>query len=173
LDGNYKPTALSSSGVGHVVDGGIDLSLVFNTDYTGIPRPQGGGWDIGAYEYAPNGPATPTATPGIAATTPALTASPTLTPMTRELNQFQMLQIRPQPAQDQAVFYFSAPAATQVEIKISNLIGRLVSKVSGTVDANQAELIWNTKTIASGIYFYSVYADGHLIKNGKVSVQHN
>jgi hypothetical protein len=32
-------------------DSGIDLSSVFKADIVGTPRPQGLGWDIGAYEY--------------------------------------------------------------------------------------------------------------------------
>ena len=48
------------------INGGADLSEYFSADNNGTPRPQGAGWDIGAYEYyaglamqpiAPNEPA--------------------------------------------------------------------------------------------------------------------
>ena len=42
-------------------DAGVDLSAYFNTDKDGVNRPQGAGWDIGAYEFtATNRPAAPT-----------------------------------------------------------------------------------------------------------------
>jgi len=57
-----------------VINAGITLSNVTN-DYDGNSRPQGAGYDIGAYEYASGG--TPTSAP-----TPTIqpTASPTMTP---------------------------------------------------------------------------------------------
>lgn len=33
------------------IDHGVNLGSPYNTDYAGISRPQGAGWDIGAYEY--------------------------------------------------------------------------------------------------------------------------
>jgi len=29
----------------------VNLSAIFTTDYAGVSRPEGLGWDIGAYEY--------------------------------------------------------------------------------------------------------------------------
>jgi parallel beta-helix repeat protein len=49
-DANYRLTSSSSQGSGHVRDGGVDLSATFTTDKNGIIRPQGPGWDMGAYE---------------------------------------------------------------------------------------------------------------------------
>jgi len=50
-DSSYALTSSSPSGTGHVVDGGTSLSSVFTTDINGASRPQGSGWDMGAYEY--------------------------------------------------------------------------------------------------------------------------
>ena len=36
------------------IDRGTDLSSIFTIDYAGTHRPQGSGWDIGAYEYVSN-----------------------------------------------------------------------------------------------------------------------
>lgn len=47
LDTGYKPASETSS----VVDAGTDLSATFNYDKDGVSRPQGAGWDIGAYEF--------------------------------------------------------------------------------------------------------------------------
>ena len=38
------------------IDRGINLSSYFTTDKDGISRPQGAGWDIGAYEYVQSAP---------------------------------------------------------------------------------------------------------------------
>jgi hypothetical protein len=47
-----KPTDLSTN----LIDKGVDLSSYFSTDFAGTSRPQGAGFDIGAYEYAENTP---------------------------------------------------------------------------------------------------------------------
>ena len=40
-------------------DAGLDLSAYFTSDKGGVIRPQGSGWDIGAYEFAAGGAPTP------------------------------------------------------------------------------------------------------------------
>lgn len=50
-NGFFAPT----SGSGGTVDGGVNLSGVFITDIAGVTRPQGAGWDVGAYEYVATG----------------------------------------------------------------------------------------------------------------------
>jgi hypothetical protein len=47
IDSNYRLTANSPGR-----DSGTPLDAYFTTDKDGTPRPQGPGWDIGAYEYA-------------------------------------------------------------------------------------------------------------------------
>lgn len=52
FDSGYALTVGSSSGSGHVRDGGLDLSVTFTADLVGIARPQNGVWDMGALEYS-------------------------------------------------------------------------------------------------------------------------
>lgn len=47
----YAPTAANSP----TVDQGVSESALFSTDILGVARPQGAVWDIGAYEYNPQG----------------------------------------------------------------------------------------------------------------------
>lgn len=62
------PTGFDSSGVPNApglsltptsaaVDAGYAMGAPYNVDITGAPRPQGSGWDIGAYEYRASGDA--------------------------------------------------------------------------------------------------------------------
>lgn len=63
------------------VDAGINLSFEgITVDYMGIARPQGSGYDIGAYEFVSEPPDTPTPTALLTAT-PTLPPTPTLTPV--------------------------------------------------------------------------------------------
>ncbi|MEJ5309849.1 MAG: right-handed parallel beta-helix repeat-containing protein [Anaerolineae bacterium] len=49
LNAAYKPTVGSPA-----IDAGVNLSAYFTTDNAGHTRPQGAGWDIGAYEFVPD-----------------------------------------------------------------------------------------------------------------------
>lgn len=51
LDSNYHFLSATSPGV----NTGTDLSSIFTRDISGISRPQGSAWDIGAYEYVSGG----------------------------------------------------------------------------------------------------------------------
>ncbi|MFA5248636.1 MAG: choice-of-anchor Q domain-containing protein, partial [Patescibacteria group bacterium] len=46
LDANFELQAGSAA-----INAGIDLSAYFTDDFSGVSRPQGSAWDIGAYEY--------------------------------------------------------------------------------------------------------------------------
>jgi hypothetical protein len=47
LDSSFRPSSILSP----AVDSGTNLSTLFTIDKTGVRRPQGSAWDIGAFEY--------------------------------------------------------------------------------------------------------------------------
>jgi hypothetical protein len=58
---NYSDLHLISTSP--AIDAGYNLASTFTNDFDGIIRPQGSGYDIGAYEYVSGGTPTPTLTP--------------------------------------------------------------------------------------------------------------
>ena len=56
---NYNFNLKNCSGPSCANDNGLNLSSIFSTDLLGTIRPQGLGWDIGAYEYITNTPPPP------------------------------------------------------------------------------------------------------------------
>ena len=73
-NGNFRLSAAASTAINQGTSSFV--STITNVDAAGVTRPQGGLWDIGAYEYSSSTP-TPTPPP-VATPTPA--ASPTPTP---------------------------------------------------------------------------------------------
>ncbi len=77
-DGLYVET-------GSAIDGGVNLGYDYNNAINSVSRPQGSGWDIGAYEYIPgsNSPPAPlpsptdTTAPSVPANLSAIAASST------------------------------------------------------------------------------------------------
>lgn len=54
-----------TSNLGSTVDQGISQANIFSNDFLGISRPQGAGWDIGAYEYQSGNVVAPDAPSGL------------------------------------------------------------------------------------------------------------
>lgn len=77
----------------------------------------------------------------------------------------------PQPARDQVTFRFAASGAARIEIKLFNVTGRLVSKVGGEISPSQTDLVWTTRDLSQGLYFYVVYADGQKAQSGKLAIK--
>ena len=62
---NLRPNTdgLSVSGTSAAANAGVALSSAYSGSINSVVRPQGGGWDIGAYEFGSSQTSTPPAPP--------------------------------------------------------------------------------------------------------------
>src|SRR5262249_26586481 len=79
LDNLFRPTSGSAASVGAGADLSGLLGGVLTKDITGVARPQGGVWDVGAYEFlsSSSGSVTPPPTIPTPSTPPPSTPPPT------------------------------------------------------------------------------------------------
>ncbi|MBN1559835.1 T9SS type A sorting domain-containing protein [candidate division KSB1 bacterium] len=78
----------------------------------------------------------------------------------------------PNPFNSKTTFSFSIPAQSNVELIITDLLGREVYKYSSFLDAGKHKLVWagvdkNDKKLSSGLYLYRLKV-GKIAKTGKV-----
>jgi hypothetical protein len=72
---------------------------------------------------------------------------------------FSLSQNYPNPFNPSTVIRYGLPGASNVKIKIYNLLGQEVeSLVNETQSAGYHEITWNASNKASGIYLYSIDA---------------
>ena len=105
FDANWKPNTVGMllNTSSPAKDSGVVLSATFNADIAGDSRPQGNGWDIGAYEYQSGGsppppppsnpppPATDTTAPVVSSiASSTTTSSATISWTTDELSDTQI-----------------------------------------------------------------------------------
>jgi len=139
-DGTNSDLHLSAADT-NAIDQGVDMSLYFNTDKNSVSRPQGSGWDIGAYEYT--------------AGTNIIT---TLT------ENKEILQIYPNPFSNSATIEYTLPEGSDVEIVLYDLTGRKIENLySGYQSSGIHTLSINVNDLNPGIYFYKM-------KTGKYEV---
>jgi hypothetical protein len=76
-------------------------------------------------------------------------------------SDYSLSQNYPNPFNPVTVIGFDLPAASFTRIVIYNVLGREVeSLVSERLNAGHHELTWNASGFASGIYYYTIYAEG-------------
>jgi hypothetical protein len=78
------------------------------------------------------------------------------------------LVVAPNPASDWVSFDFTLPLAMdRAQITISDSNGKTVKVIS--VGKNKGQLVWDTRNVGSGIYFYEIKANG-MSKSGKLII---
>ncbi|MCZ6899175.1 MAG: T9SS type A sorting domain-containing protein, partial [Bacteroidetes bacterium] len=139
---DYHPNSNSPS-----IDSGVDLTMV-TIDRDGVTRPQGAGYDIGAYEFIP----APTTIDGLGQTLP---------------RSLRLWPSYPNPFNPQTKITYSLPYSNNVTIKIYDITGRLVERITlGQQLVGVHSIIWNASKLSSGTYFLRLEA-GHLIATGR------
>lgn len=113
-------------------------------DITGVPRPAGIGFDMGAYDQAYSGV-------GIRNCGPALAFS-----------------VRPNPCFTSATFTYALTQPAQVLLRVYDNLGRPVATlVNGPQQPGEQMVEWDTKDLPAGVYHYRIMA-GNQAGSGKM-----
>ncbi|MCZ7602133.1 MAG: T9SS type A sorting domain-containing protein [Melioribacteraceae bacterium] len=85
------------------------------------------------------------------------------------VNDFQLLQNYPNPFNPSTTIKFRTPKATQVSLRVYNILGQLVANLVDNkfVQMGEHTVQWNASSLASGIYFYELRAD-NLVQTKKM-----
>ncbi len=76
----------------------------------------------------------------------------------------QLGQNVPNPFDESTTIQFDLPSDAQVLLEISDASGRPLERlIDGTMPTGSHRVEWNAQGMASGIYFYTLYADGALL----------
>lgn len=119
------------------IDSGTDVGI--NNDIEGNLRPQGAGYDIGAYEYFLTG--IDEQSTGIQL-------------------MFRLYQNFPNPFNQLTWIAYVIPTTCDVSLEIFDITGRKVATlVDGLQDSGVRSVEWNASGVASGIYFYRLSAE--------------
>ncbi|MGE5861931.1 MAG: T9SS type A sorting domain-containing protein, partial [Ignavibacteria bacterium] len=120
------------------VDKGTNyVSEIITKDLNNLSRPQGNGFDIGAYEYS----------------TPSGIKSGKI------LSEFLLYQNYPNPFNPTTKIRYSIGNTQFVTLKVFNFLGREVAALVNEIKpAGEYEIELNASELASGVYFYKVQA---------------
>ncbi len=78
------------------------------------------------------------------------------------------LNVEPNPAKEWTAFNYTIPDESIAgKINISDVTGKLIEILD--INVNQGQLIWDTRTVANGVYFYVMEAGG-FSKSGKIVI---
>ncbi len=116
-----------------------------DNDYYNTPRPQGAGFDIGAYEYVPGG--------GVNS-------------QNDEKIDFELLAY-PNPFNSSVIINFNLPEKKEVFLTVYDIRGRETAKIiEGEKLYGRNKVVWNAvgktgKSVASGVYFVRICAGSY------------
>jgi hypothetical protein len=72
---------------------------------------------------------------------------------------FELMQNYPNPFNPNTTIKFRLPVMSNVSVRIYNVLGQLVKELTnGVKTAGEHSIVWNTSSIASGVYFYRLDA---------------
>jgi hypothetical protein len=77
-----------------------------------------------------------------------------------------LIKVFPNPAKDYVIFELSSAKITQSTVKIFDISGQEIV----TLSAKNRKIIWDTRNIKNGIYFYNVETGGE-VSTGKIVLQ--
>jgi parallel beta-helix repeat protein len=120
------------------VDIGTDMVLpIVNKDLDNLPRPQGNGFDPGAYEFQ----------------------FPAGIINSKRIKYYQLDQNYPNPFNPVTTIKFSIPIEVSVNLSIYNILGERVKELKNEVmKPGYYKVEINATALASGVYFYRIIA---------------
>jgi len=74
-------------------------------------------------------------------------------------NKFEVLQNNPNPFHGISAVEFSAPKASMITIKVSNMLGKTISTKAVWAKSGINKIMFNAKDFEPGIYFYTISSD--------------
>jgi parallel beta-helix repeat protein len=134
--GNYHLISTSSA-----IDAGSNL-LAPTIDKDGITRPQGSGFDIGAYEY-----------------TSATSVEEENVP-----ESFQLYQNYPNPFNPSTKISWQSPIGSRQTLKVYDVLGKEVATlVNEYRSAGNYEIIFDAAGLSTGVYIYQLIAENYFL----------
>ena len=86
-------------------------------------------------------------------------------------SEFELSQNYPNPFNPVTKIKFEIPKPTYVKITISDLLGKYIETVvDERLNTGEYEKTWNGNGYSSGIYFYTMFADGNRIESKKMVI---
>ncbi len=83
-----------------------------------------------------------------------------------EVKSFQLYQNYPNPFNPSTAIEYSVPEESHVRIDVFNAIGqRITTLVNSEITSGSYEVKWNAENSSSGVYFYSIRAEGKSGRN--------